>query len=69
MERPTVFQSDRIKVTQKIIEEEILGQRVLEIGAGDYSFNYITGSKLWVKVDLSGPCNVIYDLNNSRSNI
>lgn len=69
MERHKVFKSDRIKVTENILVNEISGRRVLEIGAGDYSFDYIGGATFWIKIDFSPPCNVICDLNNENLNL
>ncbi|MFC1828174.1 methyltransferase domain-containing protein [Thermodesulfobacteriota bacterium] len=69
MERHKVFRSDRLKVTENILANEIIGQRVLEIGAGDYSFNYLEGSKLWIKIDFSPPCDVIFDFNIQKLNL
>lgn len=62
-----VFQSDRIKVTQEFLEN-LHVQKVLELGAGDYSFEYTKKSQkvLWVKVDLLGECDVKCDLNSER---
>lgn len=42
---------------------------ILEIGAGDYSFDYIfnnRGNVSWVKVDLAPPCDVICDFNTDK---
>ena len=64
LERHNVFRSDRIKVTEYILMGEISGRRILEIGAGDYSFDYITGSNLWIKADFSAPCDIMCDINN-----
>jgi SAM-dependent methyltransferase len=66
LERHKVFKSDRIKVTENMILSEIPGRRVLELGAGDYSFDYIAENKTWVKADLSSPCDVICDFNNEN---
>jgi len=40
MERHEVFRSDRIRVTERLITS-CKAVRVLEIGAGDYSFDYL----------------------------
>ncbi len=64
MQRHEVFRSDRIKVTESILSREVAHRRVLEIGAGDYSFDYIIGSNLWIKADFSSPCDIICDFNN-----
>lgn len=66
MERPKVFKSSRIKVTEKIIKS-IFPERVLEIGSRDYSFEYLKqpGTE-WKKADFSPPCDVICDMNFER---
>jgi SAM-dependent methyltransferase len=41
--------------------------KVLEIGAGDYSFDYVKDSKntSWIKADFAETCDVICDFNSS----
>ena len=41
--------------------------RVLEIGAGDYFFDYVKDSKniSWIKADFAALCDVICDFNSS----
>jgi SAM-dependent methyltransferase len=65
MERHDVFRSDRIRVTERLINSYNAG-RVLEIGAGDYSFDYLRqqGQVSWTKVDFAPPCDEICDLNS-----
>ena len=67
LQRHEVFRSDRIKITEKIIKN-LEVSKVLEIGAGDYSFAYTTstGNLSWLKVDFSPPCDVICDLNSNK---
>ncbi len=65
MERPRVFRSGRIKVTEKMIRST-KATRVLEVGAGDYSFDYLQRpGAVWEKVDFAPPCNIVCDLNRS----
>ena len=65
--RRQVFRSDRIKVTENLLRN-LHVQKVLELGAGDYSFEYIKKSKevQWIKVDLLGECNVKCDLGSEK---
>ena len=65
MERREVFRSDRIKVTEKLISR-CQASRVLEIGAGDYSFGYLQqpGGGSWTRVDFAPPCDITLDLNS-----
>jgi SAM-dependent methyltransferase len=62
-----MFRSDRIKVTENFLKNLDV-QKVLELGAGDYSFEYTKKSEkvLWIKVDFLGQCNVKCDLNSAR---
>jgi SAM-dependent methyltransferase len=69
LKRYKVFKSGRIKATENMLSKEISGCRVLEIGAGDYSFDYVDGSKSWIKTDLFTPCDVICDLNTQKLNL
>lgn len=64
VERHNVFLSDRIKVTERLIANKQFSI-VLEIGAGDFSFNYVASSvdTRWVKVDFAPPADVVCDLN------
>lgn len=43
-------------------------EAVLEIGAGDYSFDYVKGHQKvpWLKIDFSPPCDIICDLNSPK---
>lgn len=67
MDRRKVLRTDRIKVTERLIAQCGVGN-VLEIGAGDYSFDYLAdpfkGS--WIKVDFAQPCDVVCDLNSQK---
>jgi SAM-dependent methyltransferase len=67
LQRHKVFKSDRIKVTENIIKD-LNVSRVLEIGAGDYSFDYTKSQEKisWQKLDFSPPCDVICDLNSDK---
>jgi SAM-dependent methyltransferase len=63
MERRDVFRSNRITVTERLIQES--GARyVLEIGAGDFSFSRMLGGVRWIRADLAPPCDVRLDLNS-----
>lgn len=65
MERHDVFRSDRIRVTEQLIASCNAG-KVLEIGAGDYSFDYLQqpGQGTWTKIDFAPPCDLVCDLNS-----
>jgi SAM-dependent methyltransferase len=67
MERHNVFRSDRIKVTENILRE-LQFNKVLEIGAGDYSFDYLKRDTnlSWVKADFAEPCDIICDFNSDN---
>lgn len=69
MEKHKIIQSHRLTVTENILSKEIIGKRVLEIGSGEYSFSYLEGSKLWIKIDFSPPCDVIFDFNIQKLNL
>jgi SAM-dependent methyltransferase len=62
-----IFESDRIKVTEKIIRD-LCVKNVLEIGAGDYSFRYLKSHEeiYWITVDFSTPCDIVCDLNTDK---
>ena len=73
MKRRNVFKSDRILVTENIIRQ-IKADSVLEIGAGDHSFDYVCKERginhgKWIKADFSPPCNIICDLNRSGAHL
>lgn len=57
----------RINATESIIRN-IKASRVLEIGAGDYSFEYVFNGKNynWYKVDFAQPADVICDINSEE---
>jgi SAM-dependent methyltransferase len=64
--RQTVAPSGRLRVTEKIIRR-LSPRHVLELGAGDYSFDYCQAygsARSWTKVDLAEPCDIICDLNS-----
>lgn len=67
MERHEVKKTDRIKVTESLVTEFSKNRSVLEIGAGDYSFDY-SGEhcQKWVKADFAEPCDVICDFNQEK---
>lgn len=67
LRRHGVFRSDRIRVTEDLIRR-VIANRVLEIGAGDYSFDSTKGSKCvsWTKTDFEPPCDVVCNLNSDR---
>lgn len=54
----------RIKVTE-ILLDRLEAPRVLEIGAGDYSFDYVYKERAcdWSTIDFAPPCDVTCDLN------
>lgn len=66
LERPEVWASHRVLETERLIG----GGRgaVLEVGAGDYSFAYVSkryaGLGPWITVDLAPPCDVTIDLDD-----
>lgn len=63
VDRPDVFRSDRIRVTESMIRSRY-AKNILKIGSGDFSFEGLKEEAAkWVKADLAGPCDVAYDLN------
>ncbi len=62
MERRQVFRSHRIVVTEDLIRRTA-ARRVLEIGAGDFSFADTLGTIRWVRADFAQPCDVVFDFN------
>lgn len=60
MERHGVSVSTRIRVTETMISS-VGAQDVLELGAGDYSFQYVHQDGTWCKADFAAPCDVICD--------
>jgi len=64
MKRHEVFRSDRIRVTEDLIRKLDV-KAVLEVGAGDYSFEYAKNKVKvsWKKADFAPPCDVMCDLN------
>jgi SAM-dependent methyltransferase len=60
MERHWVSVDSRIRVTEKMIRN-VGAQDVLELGAGDYSFQYLRQEGTWCKADFALPCDVICD--------
>jgi len=67
MQRHDLFYSDRIKITENFIRK-LHFNSVLEIGAGDYSFDYVKNKEgvLWVKVDISPPCDIICNFSSDN---
>lgn len=64
--RKQVDYTARIKVSENLLRS-IRYDRVLEVGAGDYSFDYLKSPKgSWTKIDLAPPCDVICDLNSDE---
>lgn len=65
--RHEVFRSDRIRATEILIDR-VGARRVLEVGAGDYSFDYkdISDGASWTKVDFEPPCDVVCNLNSDQ---
>jgi len=64
MDRHEVQRTARVSVTEDLIHQTD-ATNVLEIGAGDYSFEYIKKGlvQTWVKVDFAPPCDFICNLN------
>ncbi len=65
MERHNVFRSDRIRETEALLRA-VKARRVLEIGAGDYSFRGLAheDAPTWTTADWAAPCDVVCDLNS-----
>jgi len=65
VDRHDVFRSDRVRVTERLIVS-CDAAKVLELGAGDYSFDYLKqpGQGSWTKVDFAPPCDTACDLNS-----
>jgi len=64
MERHPVARTERIRVTEDLLIG-LRAKRVLEIGAGDFSFEYCgrrTGSA-WVTADFEPPADILCELN------
>jgi len=62
--RKTVKYTSRLYVTETMLRSLHFSQ-VLEVGAGDYSFDYLKDVKgSWTKIDFSPPCNILCDLNS-----
>lgn len=60
MERHGVSVSTRILVTETMILS-VGAKDVLELGAGDYSFQYLHREGTWCKADFAEPCDVLCD--------
>lgn len=67
MQRHEVFRSDRIQETESLIRL-VNANRVLEVGAGDYSFDYTRSNEgaSWIKTDFELPCDVVCNLNSDK---
>jgi SAM-dependent methyltransferase len=66
VERPQIVPHDRLGIIERIIRERA-PKSILELGAGDHSFDYVMpkGSTYsWVKVDMAPPCDLVCDFNN-----
>jgi len=62
--RKNVNYTARVQITEEILRS-IPSGRILEVGAGDYSFDYLrTDAGTWTKIDFSPPCDIICDLNS-----
>lgn len=62
MHRHEVYRSHRMRVTEQMIRRTG-ACRVLEVGAGDYSFDYLRQpDSLWLKVDFAPPCDLLCDI-------
>lgn len=62
--RKQVNYTARIRVTENLIRS-INHDLVLEVGAGDYSFDYLKSEKsAWTKIDFAPPCDITCDLNS-----
>lgn len=63
VERRNVSLTDRLRVTERLIQSQS-ADHVLEIGAGDFSFDYAKKpGASWVKADFAEPCDMICDFN------
>jgi SAM-dependent methyltransferase len=65
--KEAVFRSERISVTEKIIGS-LECKTVLEIGSGDYSFEYVKDNTTvsWVKIDFCEPADIVLDFNKEN---
>jgi SAM-dependent methyltransferase len=67
MQRHDVARTGRIIVTEKLVSKFSKENQVLEIGAGDYSFDYCSqNSKSWIKADFEEPADVLCDFNQEE---
>jgi len=66
LKRRNVPDNGRIASSEKLIAAEIIDKRILEIGAGDYSFSYMAGYRSWFKIDFAAPCDAICDVNTEH---
>ncbi len=67
IERRKVNRTDRIRVTENLILPQS-PESVLEIGAGDYSFDYLKKPSIitWTKADFAQPCDVVCNFNSDN---
>src|SRR5664279_5509171 len=65
LQRHAVSTSDRTLVTERLIQS-VEPRRVLELGAGDHSFQSSVACAQWVKADFSEPCDTLCDFNTER---
>jgi SAM-dependent methyltransferase len=64
--RHTILQSDRIRVTEHILRK-LAPRRVLELGAGDCSFQSAIRRKAeWITADFDKPCDAVCDFNTEH---
>jgi len=63
--RHDVYKTDRLTVSETMIRG-LRPHNVLEIGAGDFSFDYMRNmaAGAWIKADFALPCDVICDFNS-----
>lgn len=65
IERHAVFTSARTLITERLIRS-IEPRRVLELGAGDHSFQSSVKGAHWVKADFNEPCDALCDFNSEH---
>jgi len=67
MERHEVRHTGRVSVTEKLVQRTA-AKNVLEVGAGDYSFEGVKKGlvQTWVTVDFAPPCDIACDLNSPK---
>jgi SAM-dependent methyltransferase len=68
MKRHHVVTTDRIRITERLIRR-LAARRVLELGAGDYSFQSPSHEGHWIKADFTEPCDAICDFSTEHPTI